>query len=73
MGYADASLLVCFLKLLRAAGDSEVTVPFVYPDKVVMGVVDACDGELVFPIILIICACLKSLNCSLVRATRSSA
>ena len=67
MGYADASLLVPFLELLRAAWDSEVTVPFSYPNKVVMGVVDPDSSELVFPIILIISACLKSLNCSLVR------
>ena len=49
MGYADPSLLVFFLKLLRAACDSEATVPFVYPDKVVMGVVDPDGSELVFP------------------------
>ena len=41
---------------------------FVYPDKKeAMGVVDPGGGELVFPIILIISACLKSLNCSVVR------
>ena len=73
MEYADASLLVPFLKLLRAAWDSEVTVRFVYPNKGVMGVVDPGCGELVFPIILIISARCKSLNCSLVRARSSSA
>ena len=70
MGYADASLLVPFLKLLRAAWNSEVMVPFIYPDTVAMGVVG---GELDFPIILIMSACLNSLNCSLVRERLSSA
>ena len=73
MVYADASLLVPFLKLLRVSWHSEVTVPFVYRDKVVMGVVDPGGGELGFSIIQIISVCLKSLNSSLVRARRSSA
>ena len=48
MACADASLLVLFLKFLRVAWDSEVTVPFVFPDQVVMGLVDPGGGELVF-------------------------
>ena len=59
MGYADASLLVCFLKLLRAAWDLEVAVLFIYPGKI-MGAVDPGGGELVFPIILIMSACLRA-------------
>ena len=59
MGYADASLLVPFLKIMRAALDSEVMVAFVYPDKVVMGAVGPGGDELDFPIILIMSACLK--------------
>ena len=39
-------------------------VPFVYADKVVMGVVGPGGAELDFPIILIMSACLKSSNCS---------
>ena len=67
MRSADASLSVPFLKLLGAAWDSEIMIPFVYPDKVVMSVVVPGGAELEFPIILIMSACLKSLNCSLVR------
>ena len=73
MGYADASLLVSFLTLLRSAWDSEVMVPFVYPDKVVMGVEGPGGDEIDFHITLIMSACVKSLNCSLVRERRSSA
>ena len=59
------------MKLLRAAWDSEVMVPFVYPVKVVIGVV----GLVVLGLIsqfLIMSACLKSMNCSFVRERRSS-
>ena len=56
MGYSDASLLVPYLKLLRGAWDSEVTVPFIYPDKVVMGAVGPGGGEHISPIILIMSA-----------------
>ena len=62
MGYADASPMVPLLKVLRAAWDSEVTVPFVNPDKAIMGAVGPGGGELVFPIILMRSACLKPLN-----------
>ena len=74
IGYDDGSLLVPLLKLLRAAWDSEVMVPVVYPDKVVvMGVVGPGGAGLDLPIILIMSTCLKSLNCSLVKERRSSA
>ena len=59
MGYADASLLVPFLKLLRAGWDSEVKVPFIYPDKEVMGVVGPGGAWLDLPVILIMSAFLK--------------
>ena len=47
---------------MRATWDSEVAVSFIYPDKVVMGVVGPGGGEIVYPIILIMSACLKSLK-----------
>ena len=72
MGYADASHLVPIVILLKAAWDSEVMVFFVYTDKVVMHAVGPGGAVFDLPIILIMSACLKSLNYSLVKDRRST-